>query len=107
MANLQISIKDADTARRWLEMVQGINEDYNTAMKDAGDTLVDMQNFADGTIVDDFVNYGTALLDAAQATFNVVNTIADTVNNILDKVANFTENVVGSIGGALGKVFGK
>ena len=28
-------------------MVQAINEDYFVAMKDAGDTLSDMQNFAD------------------------------------------------------------
>ena len=52
-ANTNISIKDEATAKQWLAMVQAINEDYFVAMKDAGDTLSDMQNFADGTLVDD------------------------------------------------------
>lgn len=107
MANLQISIKDNQTAKQWLGMVQKINEDYHTAMKDAGNTLVDMKNFAEGTLVDDFVNFGTDILNAAQATFNAIEMISDTVNSILDKVTNFTENVVGSIGSAIGKIFGK
>lgn len=108
MANdLQIGIKERDVAKQWLDMVMAINEDYRTAMKDAADTLTDMSNFADGTLVDEFVNYGTTLLNAAETTFNAINTIADTVNSILDTVANFSENVVGSIASALGKVFGK
>ena len=104
---MQISVREPESAREWLKLVQGINEDYFQAMKDAGDALKDMQNFCEGTLVDEFVNYGTALCDAAQATFNAIETIANTVNSILDKVSNFTENVVGGIAGALGKVFGK
>lgn len=106
-SDLQISIKEPEVAKQWLQMVQGINEDYFTAMKDAGDTLTDMSNFADGTLVDEFVNYGHAILEAAQSTFNAIDMIADTVNNILDKVSNFTQDVVGSIGSAIGKIFGK
>ena len=107
MANMQVAIKEPAEARKWLEYVQQINEDYFTAMKDADDTLIAMQEAADGTLVDEFVNYGTALLDAAQATFNAIDTIADTVNSILDKVSNFAEDVVGSIGNALKNVFGR
>ncbi len=106
-ANTQISVKDRDTAKQWLDMVQQINEDYFTAMKDAGDTLSDMQNFADGTLVDDFVQFGTDILNAAQSTFNAIDAIADTVNNILDTVQKFTTDVVGGITSAVGKIFGK
>lgn len=105
--NMKIAIKDEQSAKQWLAMVQGINEDYFTAMKDAGDTLTDMQNFADGTLVDDFVNFGTDILNTAQKTFDAVNTIADTVTTIVSKVQSFTEDVVGGIAGAVGKIFGK
>lgn len=105
--NVQIAIKDEQTARQWLQMVQAINQDYFTAMKDAGDTLSDMQNFADGTLVDDFVEMGTNILNAAQTTFDTIDAIADTVNSILSTVQNFTQDVIGGIAGAVGKIFGK
>ena len=105
--SITISIKEPAVANQWLQTVNAINEDYNTAMKDAGDTLKSMSDFCEGTIVDELVNYGTAICDAGQATFQAINAIADTVTSILDKVNNFTSDVVGSIGSALGKVFGK
>ena len=105
-ANLQISIKEPAVARAWLDMVQGINEDYFRAMKEAGETLNEMNNFADGTLVDEFVNFGTSILNAAQATSDAIKTIADTVNTVLSKVTDFTDNVVSSIGKTIGKLFG-
>ena len=105
--NTQISIKDEQSAKQWLAMVQTINEDYFTAMKEAGETLTDMQNFADGTLVDDFVHFGTDILNLAQDTFNAIDAIADTVNKVLDTVKNFTTDVVGGITSAVGKIFGK
>ncbi len=105
--NIQISIKEPAVANNWLQEVNQINEAYREAMKDAGDTLQSMADFCEGTIVDELVNYGTAICEAAQVTFEAINAIADTVNSILDKVSNFTQDVVGSIGSALGKVFGK
>ena len=99
-----IAIKDAMSARAWLKKVEKINEDYRVAMKDAGDCLTDMQNFAEGTLVDDLVNYGTALLNAAEKTFEAINTIGKTVNGILDKIGEFSEGVVSGIKN-LGKMF--
>lgn len=105
MANIQISIKDETSARQWLTMVEGINQDYHQAMKDAADCLTDMQNFADGTMVDEFVNFGSAMLTAADKTFDTINKIADTVTGILGKVKDLTEGVVGGIKG-IAKIFG-
>lgn len=105
--NTQISIKDEQTAKQWLATVQGINEDYFEAMKGAADTLNDVQNAADGTLVDELVNFSTDLLNAAQSTFNAIDAIADTVTNVLGKVANFMSDVVGVITGAKSKSFGK
>ena len=105
--NMQISIKDRETANQWIGEVNEINESYRIAMKDAGDTLQSMADFCDGTIVDELYKYGTAICDAAQVTFEAINAIADTVTTILSKVESFTQDVVGSIGSALGKVFGK
>lgn len=105
-SNVQVSVKDEASARKWLEMVQDINTDYQKAMTDAAETLINMQDFADGTMVDEFVKYGTDLLNAAQKTYEAIDTIADTVNNILSKVTNFVEGAVGGIGKLIGKVLG-
>lgn len=105
-SNVQISVKDEQSARKWLEMVQDINTDYQKAMTDAAETLINMQDFADGTLVDEFVKYGTDLMNAAQKTYEAIGTIADTVTNILNKVNNFVEGAVGGIGKLIGKVLG-
>lgn len=106
MADVQIAIKDEQTAKQWLAMVQDINTDYQKAMTDAAETLINMQEFADGTLVDDFVKYGNDLMNAAQTTFTAISTIADTVNNILGKVTNFVEGAVGGIGKLVNAVLG-
>ena len=105
MANVQVAIKDEASARQWLAMVEGINQDYFQAMKDAADCLQDMQNFADGTLVDEFVNFGSAMLTAADKTFDTIKVIAETVNNVLGKVKDFAEGVVGGIK-TIAKMFG-
>ena len=105
--NVQISIKDEQSARQWLNLVQAINEDYYKAMQEASEALTDMQNFADGTLVDDFYEFGTNLLNAAESTFNAIDDIADTVNNILGKVQNFMGEAAGIIGSAVGKILGR
>lgn len=97
MANLQVSIKDDNSARQWLAMVEGINQDYHEAMKDAADCLQDMQNFADGTMVDELVGFGNAMMTAADRTFDTISKIADTVTSVLSAVKNFTEDIVGGI----------
>lgn len=105
MANIQISIKDETSAKEWLSMVMGINEDYHEAMKDAADCLKDMQNFADGTMVDELVNFGDGMLNAANKTFDTINQVADTVTNVIEKAKAFTEDVVGGIK-TIAKMFG-
>ena len=94
---VKISIKDENSARSWLSEVVLINEDYHDAMKEAGETLEDMQNFADGTMVDEFVNLGSTILTAADATFQAINSIADTVNSFLSATGNFVSDVLGGI----------
>lgn len=104
--NVQIAIKDEQTAKQWLDMVRDINTDYYKAMTDAAETMVNMKDFADGTMVDEFYKYGTDLLNAAEVTYKAVDNIADTVNTILSKVSNFVEGAVGGIGKLVSKVLG-
>lgn len=106
MADVKVSIKDEQSARQWLAMVQEINQDYHKAMADAAETLIDMQEFADGTLVDDFVKFGTDLLNAAEQTYKAIDSIADTVNKVLSIAKNFVETAVGGIGKLVGKVLG-
>ena len=105
-ANTNISIKDETSARKWLQEVQTINQDYKVAIQDAGDTLYQMKDFADGTLVDDFVDMGSKILTAAESTYEAIDSIAGTVNTILDAVKNFTEDIVGGIAGAVRTIFG-
>ena len=104
--NLQIAVKDEQTAKQWLAMVQDINTDYQKAMTDAAETLINMQDFAEGTLVDDFVKYGNDLMNAAQVTFEAIDSIADTVNTILSKVGSFVTEAVSGIGKLASKLFG-
>jgi len=105
-ANVQISVKDEQSARQWLEMVRGINEDYYAAMQDAGAALTGMQESADGSLVDEFVEFGDGLLTAAKNTFDAIDVIADTVNTILDTVKNFTDDVGAGILNTVKKILG-
>ena len=105
-ADVQISVKDEQAARAWLEEVKGINEDYYAAMESAGNALTGMQDSADGSLVDEFVDFGNSLLDTAKMTFDAVNMISDTVNTILSTVTDFKENVISGIGNAVRKILG-
>lgn len=104
--NVQVAIKDEQTAKQWLALVQDINTDYQKAMTDAAETMINMQDFADGTMVDEFVKYGTELMNAAQTTYQAIDAIADTVNTILSKVNTFVTDTIGGIGKLVGKVLG-
>ena len=104
MAN-QVSIKDQESAMKWLMTVQALNEDYHQAMQEASDTLKTMGDFAEGNIVDDFVDFGTNLLNAAEATFKAIDSIADTVKNVLSTVDKFKEGVKDAFGAVVRKIF--
>lgn len=103
--NVQIAIKDEQTAKQWLALVRDINTDYNKAMTDAAETIINMKDFAEGTMVDDFVKYGNDLLSAAKTTFEAIDSIADTVNDILGKVSNFVGEAISGIGKLASKIF--
>lgn len=105
--NVQVAIKDEQTARQWLEMVNVINQDYKVAMQEAANVLEDMQNFADGTLVDEFVSFGSGLLTASEAVFEGINAIADTVTQVISTVSNFVEEAEGFIKNAVNQIFGR
>ena len=106
MAEYQITviIKEETSAKQWLAMVQDINTDYQKAMTDAAETMTNMKEFAEGTLVDEYVKYGDKLLAAAKTTFDAIDAIADTVNTILNKVNNFVTQAVSGIGELASKV---
>lgn len=97
MADVKISIKDEQSARNWLALVEDINTDYHKAMTDAAETMINMQDFAEGTLVDEFAKYGTQLLNAAETTFNAINEISSLVNKILSNVSKFVGDVVSGV----------
>ena len=103
---MQINIKDEAAAQRWLQEVQGIHEDYFTAMKEAGQTLENVKDVADGTLVDELVNSGVTILNVTQRTFNTIDEIAETVTSVVNKIKNFSDNVAEGIGNVAKKLFG-
>ena len=102
----QISVKDEESARAWLARVELINQDYRRAMQGASDALTSMTEFCEGTLVDDFVQFGSDLLTAAENTFTVMGQIAGTINTVIDTIKNFTDNVVSGIGNAVRNILG-
>ena len=102
----QVSIKDPQVARQWLQNVQAIDQDYFRAMQDAGTSLEQAGEFMEGTMVDEFVNAGTQVLNAAQTTFDAIDKIAETVNTVLDTVKNFSEALTSGITGVAKAIFG-
>ena len=93
--NVQIKIKDRDSAMAWLGNIEALNMDYQLAMKDAGETITDMENFAEGTLVDELVDCGSKILTAADSTYQAINSIANTVTTVLDTVGEFVGEAVG------------
>ncbi len=102
----KISIKDPNVARQWVQNVQAIDQDYFRAMQDAGTSLEQAGEFMEGTMVDEFVNAGTQVLNAAQTTFNAIDKIVETVNTVLDTVKNFSEALTSGITGVAKAIFG-
>ena len=74
-------------------------------MKEASEVLQDTNGFAEGTMVDEFVDLGSTLLRAAENTFSTINKIADTVNAVIGKVTNLQSIVTEGIKMAK-KIFG-
>lgn len=102
---LKIAIKDESSARAWLDKVMLTNDDFNTAMREAGEVLTDAENFGEGTMVDEFVNLGTNVMNASQKVFNTINEISSTVNTVLSLASGLTGTVTGAIN-AVKSIFG-
>jgi len=96
--NVQIAIKDEQAAKEWLAKVQDIDTDYLKAMTDATESLANIEDFADGTMVDELVNYANGLCNAAEKTFNAIDAIAGTVSEIVSLAEKFKSEALSCIG---------
>ena len=101
-----ISVKDRSMAESWLQKVVGLNMDYEVAMKEAAETIQGMKDFAEGTMVDDFVNFADNLLHAADETFKAISSIATTVTSVLDTIGDFAKSTMDLIGNVGKKILG-
>lgn len=106
MANFQLSIKNSTQAKAWLDNVKEINQAYDEAMKDAGQTLKEMKSTAEGTVVDEFVNLGDGVLTAGQQVFNGIDSIADTVADVMQSVGDFVDDAKDTIKNVFSTLFG-
>lgn len=104
---MQIAIGNNQAAQAWLREVQAINEDYRVAMEEAAHTLENMNEFAEGTLVDDIVMLGHDLLQAAQTIFQGIDEIADTVGEIVGKVGAFVDEAKDKVKDTFNKLFGR
>ena len=105
--NMNISIKDQAAALSWLNQITLLNEEYHAEMQDAGRTLQQTKEFAEGTVVDELVNLGSSSLDAAQKTFEAIDAIAQTVEKVCSIVGGWQEGIIGKIGGAISSLYGR
>ena len=104
-ADVSISIKDEASARAWLNDVMLTNEEYHEAMREAGETLQSAKDFGEGTMVDEFYDLGTNVLNTAKTVFDAINEISNTVNTVLNKVAEVS-GVVGEAVKVAKSIFG-
>lgn len=103
--DLKISITDETSAKLWLEDVKMINDDFHTAMSEAGQELQRAKEFGEGTVVDELYDMGTNFLNAAEKVYNTVNEISTAVNSVLSKVGEFLTDATGILG-KVSKLFG-
>ena len=94
---LKIAIKDEQSAKAWLDKVMLTNDEYYDAMREAGEVLQSAKDFGEGTMVDEFYNLGTNLLDASKKVFDTINEISTTVNTVLSLASGLTSAVTGAI----------
>ena len=97
---LKISVTDEGSARSWLSEVHLANEDFHEAMGEAAQTLQEAREFGEGTVVDEFFDLGTNLLNSAQKVYNAIDEISTTVNKVLGVVTAFAGEASGIIGAA-------
>ena len=107
MADMRINIKDEQSAKAWLAMVQDINTDYSRHMGEAAKVLQEMNTFAEGTVVDELVDFATDLLKAAQETYDAIEKISNTVTTVLEKVGGFIGEAVDGLSKLGGLIFGR
>ena len=105
MANYQVSIKDSTSAQNWLSMVEAINEDYLVAMKEANQVLREVNNVAEGTIVDEMVDLGDKILTCGEQVFNGISKISETVTSIISTVSDVVDSAKNLFSGAVSAIF--
>ena len=105
MASYQISIKDSTSARNWLAMVEGINQDYMTAMQEAEQVLKHVNDVMEGTIVDEIVALSDKLLTAGKTIFDGISTISEEVNGIIDAVSGAVDSAKNLFSSAVNAIF--
>ena len=90
MTDVKIAIKDEASARAWLNTITLLNEDYYDQMTGAADLLIDMENVAEGPIIDDCVDLGNRIREAAKRTYDAMAAIETNVTTAINKVKEFT-----------------
>lgn len=90
---ITIHIKDEVTASKWLAEVEEINQDYDRAMQAAGECLRDMNEFGEGTMIDEFVGFADKMLTASKAIFGAMSEIAQSVNEVIKHARDLTSSV--------------
>ena len=104
-SGLKIAVTDEGSAKSWLNQVHLVNEEYHEAMGEAAQTLQGAKEFGEGTVVDEFYDLGTNLLNSAEKVYHAIDEIATTVNKVLGVVTAFAGEASGIIG-AVTKLLG-
>ena len=97
MTDVKIAIKDEASARAWLSTIMMLNEDYYQHMTGAADLLIDMENIAEGSIIDDCVDLGSRIREAAKRTYDAMATIENNVLTAINKVKEFSSEASNTI----------
>ena len=105
MANT-IALQGRGDAKAWCQRAEGLNHRTEELLKKVGETLKSIEEFADGTIIDELVTFGNRVCTAATKVMEVMQQILNVVNDLLDKIGEFAENVVKTVADVAGKILG-
>ena len=103
-----INIISESEATAWRMLVEQANQQTHDLLQDVGETLKQVKDDADSTIVDEIYKYGCQVTESANKILEGMNELTKMVKGLLDAVSNVLDegkNVVKSIINGIGKIF--
>ena len=99
-----IAIRDEAAAKTWNSDIQTLNEETANLIKQVGETLKQVKEDADSSVVDDIFKWGSEMVESANGILQGMNQLVSSVakalslvNEVLDTGKNLVKGIVNAI----------